>query len=107
MDPSEPERKSTAEEAVNTHHHVHVEIPDMGQSKALAVKDHHHPGHLGPFLLHYQLKEGEDASEEVKEGHLSKKIGKVVIADVEPPVVATGRVLVQRPFCLHHLASLD
>ena len=27
MDPSEPERKSPTEEAVDAHHHVHVEIP--------------------------------------------------------------------------------
>lgn len=46
--------------------------PDMAQSKALAVKDHHHSGHLGPLLLHDQLEQGEDTGEEVEEGHLEK-----------------------------------
>ena len=46
----------------------------MAQSKALAVKDHHHAGHLGPLLLHHQLEQGEDPGEEVKEGHLGKKV---------------------------------
>ena len=45
----------------------------MAQSKALAVEDHHHPGHLGSLLLHHQLEEGEDAGEEVKEGNLDNK----------------------------------
>ena len=47
--------------------------PDVAQSKALAVKDHHHPGHLGPLFLHNQLEQGEDPGEEVKEGHLGEK----------------------------------
>ena len=42
----------------------------MAQSEALAVEDHHHPGHLGSLLLHDQLEQGEDTGEEVKKGNL-------------------------------------
>ena len=78
--------------------------PDMAQSKALAVKDHHHAGHLGPLLLHHQLEQGEDPSEEVEEGHLGKKVkegdnlgGKHTNwenydCSCGPPVAATGQV---------------
>ena len=63
--------------------------PDMAQSKALAVKDHHHSGHLGPLLLHDQLEQGEDTGEEVKEGNLQRtRNGKMLMG--RPPVVATG-----------------
>ena len=92
MDPSEPKRKSPTEEAVDAHHHVHVEIPglekalqidereeglspNMAQAKALAVKDHDHSSHLSSLLLNDQLEQGEDSSEEVKERHLGKPIG--------------------------------
>ena len=112
MDPSEPKRKSPTEEAVDAHHHVHVEIPgkkhcnlmkqkrlspNMAQAKALAVKDHDHPSHLGSLLLHDQLEQGEDSSEEVKERHLAKvRFENTTLQKREdidgcrPPVVATG-----------------
>ena len=48
--------------------------PDVAQSKTLAVKDHHHAGHLGPLLLHHQLEQGEDPSEEVEEGNLGREM---------------------------------
>ena len=49
--------------------------PNMAQAKALAVKDHDHPSHLGSLLLHDQLEQGEDSGEEVKERHLETKLG--------------------------------
>ena len=61
----------------------------MAQSEALAVEDHNHPGHLGSLLLYDQLEQGEDTSEEVKEGNLQRtRNGKMLMG--RPPVVATG-----------------
>ena len=49
--------------------------PNMAQAKALAVKDHDHPSHLGSLLLDDQLEQGEHSSEEVKERHLETELG--------------------------------
>ena len=121
MDPSEPERKSPTEEAVDAHDHVHVEIPDGKRLHSQIDKEKCcHLTWLNPKPLQsrtittpatWVLSSCTTSSNRVKtpvkkskRGTWEKKskrgpgentqIEKMLIADADrgPPVVATGQV---------------
>ena len=79
----------------------------MAESKSLAVENHHNSCNLGSLLLHDQLEQGEDSSEEVKERNLGEIGEKLIAANLLGRPLAKPEHNHSPPLSVPHLWTED